>query len=59
EVEEGETQLNVLLQHCIARKRQMEEVQRFATIRRQQKQLEEDRQRKLVHDWLVLCVRNR
>ncbi|KAJ8574602.1 hypothetical protein ON010_g4609 [Phytophthora cinnamomi] len=57
EVEVFETQLNALLHGCLGRKRQKEEVQRFAAVRQHQKQLEEDHKRKLVHHWLTLCVK--
>ncbi|KAL3669327.1 hypothetical protein V7S43_005704 [Phytophthora oleae] len=59
EFENLETKVDKLLQFCVIRKRQMEEVQRFASLRRQQKRLEEDRKRKLVHDWLSLCIQTR
>ncbi|KAG7386532.1 hypothetical protein PHYPSEUDO_015542 [Phytophthora pseudosyringae] len=59
EIGKFESRLDVLLQGCIGRKHQLEKVQRFATLRRQQKHLEEARKRKLVHDWLDICLRTR
>jgi hypothetical protein len=52
-----ETRLDELLQSCVSRKRQMEEAQRFATLRKKQKQAAEDHKRKLVRDWLTLWTR--
>ncbi|ETL99754.1 hypothetical protein L917_03426 [Phytophthora nicotianae] len=37
-----ETRLDELLQRCVTRKRQIEEIKRFDTLRRQQKQQEEN-----------------
>ncbi|KAE8991516.1 hypothetical protein PF011_g17914 [Phytophthora fragariae] len=59
EVGKFETQLSALLQGCIARKRQMEEVQRFVAVRRQHEQLQKDRKRTLIHDWLTICMKTR
>ncbi|KUF84908.1 hypothetical protein AM587_10014037 [Phytophthora nicotianae] len=54
-----ETRLDELLQRCVTRKRQIEEIKRFDTLRRQQKQQEENRKHTLVHDWLRLCIQSR
>ncbi|EEY54381.1 uncharacterized protein PITG_08007 [Phytophthora infestans T30-4] len=55
-----ETRLDELLQRCVIRNQQIEEIRRFASLRRQQKQQEDGRQRQLVHDWLqVLAAKNK
>ncbi|GMF36820.1 unnamed protein product [Phytophthora lilii] len=47
-----ETTLKALLNGCLCRKRQMEEVQRFTTLRKQQKEYEDDQKRRYVCVWL-------